>query len=109
MSDYLEFRGKCKELAEQACAADPTLMLVRGHYICPLWGKQAHWWAARPDGSVVDPSARQFPSAGTGEYEPFDGWHECEECGQRVKEEDAYIDPPHLFCSYTCYGRCVFG
>lgn len=109
MSDYFDFRGKCKELAEQACQADPTLRLVRGHYFCPTWGKQAHWWAVAPDGRIVDPSARQFPSLGMGDYEPFGGLHECEQCGRQVTEDEAYIDPPHLFCSYECYGRCVMG
>jgi hypothetical protein len=106
---YALYRGKCRELAEAAVAADPTLTLVRGHYLCPVWGPQAHWWTTRPDGTVFDPTALQFPSKGTGEYVPFDGWHECEQCGTRVREEDAVIDPPHLFCSNTCYGRCVLG
>ncbi len=64
MSDYLEFRGKCKELAEEAIRADPSLRLVRGFYHCPMWGKQAHWWAVKSDGTVVDPSVKQFPTAG---------------------------------------------
>ena len=41
-SDYLTYHGRCKELAEEAVTADPTLRLVRGHYHCPIWGKQAH-------------------------------------------------------------------
>jgi len=32
---------------------------------------------------------------------------ECEECGKRLLEHDAYVDPPHVFCSGDCYGRCV--
>ena len=106
-TDYMRFRGKCKEMSEAAVAADPSLTLVRGHYICPWWGEQAHWWTVRADGSVFDPTAAQFPSNGSGVYVPFDGYCECEECGKRVKEEDACIDPPHVFCSGTCYGRCV--
>jgi hypothetical protein len=106
-TDYMQFRGRCKELSEAAVAAEPTLTLVRGHYHCPYWGKQAHWWTVRHDGTIYDPSAAQFPSRGIGEYQPFDGWHECEQCGTQVREEDAYIDLPHLFCSSTCYARCV--
>lgn len=105
--DYAAFRGRCKELSEAAVAADSTLTLVRGHYHCPYWGKQAHWWTVRADGSVYDPSVQQFPSLGIGEYEPFNGWLECEQCGQSVAEADAYIDPPHVFCSGDCYARCV--
>ena len=108
MSEYLEFRGKCKELAEDACKKDATLTLVRGYYHCPVWGKQGHWWCVRDDGTIVDPSVRQFPTKGVGaEYEPFDGFHECEYCGKKVTEEKAYIYPPHLYCSYECYGHDV--
>lgn len=106
-SDYARFRGKCREAVEAAVAADPTLMPVRGHYICPYWGEQAHWWAVRPDGTIFDPTALQFPSKGNGFYVPFDGLIECEECGKRIPEAEAYIDPPHAFCSGTCYARCV--
>lgn len=50
MSDYLKFRGKCKELSEAACAEDPSLALVRGHYYCPIWNvTEPHWWTVRPD------------------------------------------------------------
>ena len=34
MSDYLEYRGKCKEMAEQAVVDDPSLRIVRGFYHC---------------------------------------------------------------------------
>lgn len=107
MSDYTKYRGRCKEMSEAAVADDPTLRLVRGWYHCPIWGKQPHWWAERPDGTVVDPSARQFPSKGIGEYEEYDGTIECEQCGRVVAEADAYFDGHHAFCSYSCYGACV--
>jgi hypothetical protein len=107
-SDYLEYRGKCKELAEQAVKDNPTLRLVRGHYLCPIWGQQAHWWAVSPDGTIVDPSVKQFPTAGVGaEYVEFDGNIECEFCHKMVAEEDAYMAPPHAYCSYECYGHDV--
>ncbi|HNV67896.1 MAG TPA: hypothetical protein PKN60_12325, partial [Bacteroidales bacterium] len=66
-SDYLKFRGKCKEMSEAAVLEDPTLRLVRGHYWCPLWDRnEQHWWCVKPDGTIVDPTARQFPSRGLG-------------------------------------------
>lgn len=105
--DYAQFRGKCREMAEAAVAADPTLTLVRGHYLCPFWGEQQHWWTTRPDGTVFDPTARQFPSKGAGVYVPFDGRVTCEECGKEMAEDEATIDGHHVFCSYTCYGRHV--
>lgn len=106
-TDYMRFRGKCRELSEAAVAADPALTLVRGYYLCPWWGEQAHWWTVRQDGTIHDPTAAQFPSKGAGVYVPFDGMVTCEECGKELKEEEATIDPPHVFCSTLCYARCV--
>lgn len=57
-------RGRCRELAEAAAFTDPNLTVVRGHYDCPFWGMQPHWWTVRPDGSIYDPTAAQFPSSG---------------------------------------------
>lgn len=107
MTDYEKYRGRCKEMSEDLVSRDPSLRLVRGWYHCPMWGKQAHWWTERQDGSIVDPTARQFPSKGIGEYEEYDGNIECEQCGKVVPEEKAHIDGHHAFCSSTCYGRCV--
>lgn len=107
MSNY-ELRGKCKELSEAAVMENPTLTLVRGHYLCPFWGKQQHWWTTRPDGSVYDPTAEQFPSHGMGKYVPFDGMVPCAECGEEMPEgEVEYADGRYVFCSYLCYGRFV--
>lgn len=108
MTDYLELRGKCKELAEAASTTDSTLRLVRGYYHCPLWGKQQHWWCVKPDGGIVDPSVRQFPTAGLGaEYEEFDGNIECEYCHKQVAENDAYMYAYHAYCSYECFGHDI--
>jgi hypothetical protein len=107
--NYLTFRGRCKELSEAACALDSTLTLVRGHYYCPVWNsREEHWWTARPDGSIYDPSAGQFPSAGLGLYEPFDGFVECANCGAPMREEEVkHTDSRYAFCSYLCHGRFV--
>lgn len=108
-TEYLKLRGKCRELAEQAVAADPSLTLVRGHYHCPTWGKQAHWWAARTNGTIYDPTADQFPSRGIGHYEPYDGIVECSQCGKEIPEESASFDGNghYAFCSDLCHGRFV--
>lgn len=107
-SDYTLYRGKCKEMSEAAVAADPTLTLVRGHYYCPVWGKQAHWWTVRADGSILDPTALQFPSEGHGTYVPFDGAVECAECGKEMREADVeHADSRYVLCSYACHGRFV--
>jgi hypothetical protein len=105
---YKLFRGRCKELSEAACAADPTLTLVRGHYFCPLWNTdEQHWWCVKPDGTIVDPTREQFPSKGGGIYTPFNGMCECAECGTEVPEEKAVIEGRYAFCSSKCFGRFV--
>ena len=107
-SNYSKYRGKCKELAQKEVLADPTLRLVRGHYLCPLWGMQAHWWCVKPDGTILDPTVKQFPTAGVGaEYLEFDGLVECEHCHARVVEEEVYQVEQHAYCSYTCYGHDI--
>jgi len=107
-SGYSKFRGKCREMSEELVAADPTLKLVRGYYHCPIWGKQAHWWATKPDGTIVDPTVAQFPTKGAGAaYEEFDGTIECEQCGKSVHEDDAYLVEHHAYCSDQCYARDI--
>lgn len=107
-SDYTQFRGKCKEMSEALVAADPSLKLVRGHYICPMWGEQAHWWTVRVDGSVNDPTAAQFPSGGLGEYVPFDGFVECANCNATIEEGKVrHSEGRYAFCSYRCHGLFV--
>ncbi|MDE2233785.1 MAG: hypothetical protein KGJ90_06825 [Patescibacteria group bacterium] len=107
-TDYLKYRGKCKEMSEAEVAKDPTLRLARGYYHCPYWGKQAHWWCVKPDGTIVDPSVNQFPTKGAAaEYEEYNGRIECEQCGKETTEEEATIDGHHVFCSGDCYARCV--
>lgn len=108
MTDYLHYRGRCREFCEKAVEDDPTLRLVRGHYACPVWRTfEPHWWTVRPDGTIYDPTKDQFPSRGLGDYFEFDGWLECAECGKRIREEEADIESNYAFCSYTCHGRFV--
>lgn len=106
-ADYLRYRGKCREFCDAAIAADSSLTLVRGYYICPFWGKQEHWWTVRVDGTIHDPTAAQFPSRGHGDYEPFDGTVECAECGKSMPEADASFHGNYAFCSCLCQCRFV--
>lgn len=95
-------------MSEAAVAQDPTLRLVRGHYICPMWGPQAHWWTVRKDGTIYDPSVKQFPTAGAcAEYVEFDGTVSCSECGKTGHEEEFSFQSNYCFCSVKCYGRFV--
>ena len=114
--DYIKYRGKCKEFSEELCENDPELILTRGYFHESLWGKdekQAHWWCKYPNGRIVDPTVKQFPSwkmASTNPemfYEEFDGMCECAECGKKIKEEDAKFDSRYAFCSSACNMRFV--
>lgn len=108
MNNYQKYRGKCKQLSEEAIAKDPSLTLIRGHYYCPIWNsKEAHWWTIDKDGVINDPSKLQFPSAGLGEYIPFRGFIECANCSKEVEEGEASIDGSYGFCSGRCYGQFV--
>jgi hypothetical protein len=105
---YRLYRGRCKEMSEEACAKDRTLKLVRGHYYCPVWNSdEPHWWCERPDGSVYDPTAQQFPSGGAGIYTPFDGFVACAQCGKEIPEEQATIGGSYALCGSRCYGVFV--
>src|SRR5262245_15184252 len=58
--------GKCREASAAMAAAFPELARVRGHYVCPVIGEREHWCCVTAGGEVVDPTAAQFPSQGTG-------------------------------------------
>lgn len=71
-ANVTESYGQCLEVTEKMAAAFPELRRVRGHYYCPIWGERAHWWLVEECGEIVDPTAEQFPSKGTGEYVEWD-------------------------------------
>ena len=105
MSDYLKYRGKCKEMSEELCKHDPSLRLVRGHYICPLDGEEPHWWCVNADGEIIDPTVRQFKTNGVGaEYIEYNGFSDCCFCGESVYENDAVSVGNRILCSEKCYG-----
>lgn len=100
MSSFSEAYGKCAEITLEIAEKDPSLTRVRGHYICPIWGKRGHWWLKKEDGTIVDPTKAQFPSGGFGEYiEWVEGAEEptgiCMNCGEEVYGSD-------YFCSKRC-------
>lgn len=103
MNDYQKYRGKCKEYVTKIVTENPLLTPVRGYYICPIWGKQEHWWAKDKEGKIYDPTVKQFPSKGMGDYVEFDGYVECANCGKRLHETEAMFESNYAFCS----GRCV--
>jgi hypothetical protein len=102
-SDYLKYRGKCKKFCLKAIQEDPTLTLVRGHYYCPIWNtNEQHWWTTKEDGTIYDPTKKQFASKGTGTYTEFSGMCSCETCGKEIKEKDAVVMGNYACCSPRC-------
>ena len=95
--------GQCAEQTLRMAAAFPELKRIRGHYICPCWGKREHWWLITPENQVVDPTAKQFPSKGRGDYVPWDESKEeptgmCPQCG-------GYSYNGDTTCSETCFKK----
>jgi len=112
LTDYQKYRGRCRELAEKECENNPNLELIRGYYHCPIWGTQQHWWCKnKVTNEIVDPTKRQFPSKGVGEYEEFNGMVTCAECGkmeyEKVAMEQWHIMGNYICCSMECCGKLV--
>lgn len=81
--------GRCKKICNQMVLEFPELSLVRGHYYCIFWGDREHWWLIDRCGAIIDPTAGQFPSKGTGVYATWDESLEeptgkCPNCGGYV-------------------------
>jgi len=57
-------RYRCQEFSEVLAKEFPSLRLAAGFY-----DGRHHWWCVAPDGTIVDPTAHQFPSLGFAEYE----------------------------------------
>jgi hypothetical protein len=96
-------RRTCRETTLAMAAAFPELRRVRGHYCHGLIGEAPHWWLVAPDGSIVDPTAVQFPAGGTyvehDESQP-EPTGRCLECGD-------YTYDRRLFCSAECHNAAA--
>lgn len=90
----------CRRISEEMCEAFPELRRVRGHY----YGggmQHAHWWCELPDGTVVDPTAAQFPPGGRYvEYTGPDPLGKCPNCGELVWEDKG---GGRDFCDRVCH------
>lgn len=100
--------GKCEIVTLEMQQAFPELKRVKGHYYCSAWGERTHWWLVTPDGRIVDPTASQFPSNGSGQYVELDPNDpvpigKCLNCGELVYEPA----PREDICSYFCYGEFI--
>lgn len=95
--------GRCAEAVEEMALAFPELEIKKGH-VYTTWGKRGHWWLVTDDGSIVDPTAAQFPIIF--EYEEYVEGAEvrvgrCMNCG-----EDLWGQPEEQgknICSSECY------
>ncbi len=100
--------GRCKEAVAEMAAAFPELTRVPGHVYVARWGQRAHWWLTTPDGTILDPTASQFPFIF--DYEPWRPGTEvrvgrCMECGQDLyaAAESLDVEPPHRsMCDDQC-------
>lgn len=105
-----EAYGACSIMTTRMVEMFPELRRVRGHYLCPIWGRREHWWCVALDGTIIDPTVQQFPSGVTfpgtsgGKYEPWvEGAPEpigrCMECGAYCWEGKS---PSSNACSLEC-------
>jgi hypothetical protein len=63
----------CGTFTRQMAQRFPELTRVPGFYLAPGGASHGeHWWLEAPDGSIVDPTADQWPSCGTGTYVRYD-------------------------------------
>lgn len=98
--------GRCAEYTERMKQEFPELTRVRGHYDCTAWGRRPHWWLVDPEGEIVDPTAQQFPSLGTGTYIPLEPdapepevCYRCHNCGEYYPAGPAQSS---VVCSDAC-------
>lgn len=95
--------GDCREYTYKMVATFPELETQAGFYYDLIWGERMHWWCKAPDGTVVDPTAAQFPTKGTGKYvhvpEEERPVGKCMGCGGLVYAAD--YCPPSI-CSREC-------
>lgn len=96
--------GKCQEVTTEMVKEFPELQQIRGFYYCPLWGERMHWWCINEEFSLlIDPTAEQFPSRGSGVYDSVDEddpgsipTGKCPNCG-------GFCYNGNYCCSENCY------
>jgi hypothetical protein len=70
---YGSSHQRCAEFTRQMAERFPELRRVAGFYLTPTGASHGeHWWLETADATVVDPTADQWPSMGTGIYERYD-------------------------------------
>ena len=104
--------GHCEEAAHNMALEFPALRLVRGHYHCPIWGKRQHWWCETAEGTVIDPTASQFPSKGVmGSYEEAEEHTMvrigcCAFCGEDIMAPLSEVEAGRVTHPTVCSKAC---
>jgi hypothetical protein len=88
--------------------AFPELTIVKGHVETLEWGRRGHMWLRMADGTIVDPTASQFP--GILEYDEWKPGDEvrvgaCMNCGEDIWRSVQTLDTePYnpMVCSEEC-------
>lgn len=112
MNNY-SLRGTCERAARELANRDTKLRVVRGHFLCPYWGEQAHWWCEDQDGTIIDPTVQQFPSHAfvtKDNYHEWDGSLSCANCGKVGIQDESWTitgNGHYAVCSYTCHGQLI--
>jgi hypothetical protein len=55
-----DYWRKCESVTLRMKEAFPELIRVRGHYHDIWFGPIPHWWLKTEDGTIIDPTCRQF-------------------------------------------------
>ena len=87
---------QCKEATKLMAEEFPELRRVRGNVMVGV-DYRPHWWLVATDGSIVDPTYRQFTNISF--YEEHDesmgdSHGKCRRCGEllyRSKGDDSYL------------------
>lgn len=95
--------GKCVAAVDAMHQEFPELRKVRGHVETP-WGRRGHWWLEASDGSIIDPTAEQFPAIWS--YDEFKDGDEvrlgsCMNCGVELWGQPEEYGK--CICSQECH------
>jgi len=88
--------GQCGKVANLLVRRFSELRRIDGRYICPVLGSKPHAWCVlTPDGQIVDGTAGQFPSNGSGEYHEHVGaFDDCPSPAYAARLS-AWVTPGH--------------
>jgi len=100
--------GRCHDATNEMKTAFPELTVVPGHVETGIWGRRGHVWLTAPDGTIVDPTASQFPAIF--EYEPWTPdslvrLGKCMSCGEEIWGKVPSLHEDHgskCVCSPEC-------